>query len=58
MEKNTIIRNGVTIERMRLMRMVGKIILVEKINSRTKDANESEMVTKIQKIIEEEVNCL
>lgn len=50
--------NGVVIEKKRLNRMFIKIIGVEKVNQKLKNDNDGEMVTRIQRIIEEEVKCL
>ncbi|MBZ4646661.1 MAG: hypothetical protein JG777_2150 [Clostridia bacterium] len=58
MENEIEVRNGVTIEKKRVYKMISRILLAERINHKTKDKNESEMVTQIQKIIEEEVKCL
>lgn len=50
--------NGVVIEKKRLNRMFIQIIGVEKVNQKLKNDNDGEMVTRIQRIIEEEVKCL
>lgn len=50
--------NGVIIEKKRLNKMIFRIIGAEKVNQKLKNDNDAEMVTKIQRIIEEEVNCL
>ncbi|MCR8938057.1 hypothetical protein O0555_11920 [Brevibacillus laterosporus] len=39
-------------------RLLKKIIIMEKQNLRTKQYNDAEMVRKIKKAIEEEVECL
>jgi uncharacterized membrane protein (DUF106 family) len=58
MNNNVEIINEVTIDKKRVKKMLMRIIYAEKINQKTKEANESEMVTKLQRIIEEEVKCL
>ena len=50
--------NGVIIEKKRLNKMIFRIIGAEKVNQKLKNDNDAEMVTKIQRIIEEEVKCL
>lgn len=50
--------NGVVIEKKRLNKMIFRIIGAEKVNQKLKNDNDGEMVTKIQRIIEEEVKCL
>lgn len=49
--------NGVQIDEKKVERMLRKIIIMEKQNIKTKQFNDSEMVKKIKKIIEEEVEC-
>ena len=58
MKSNTEVRNGVTIEKKRFTNMMHRIIIAEKRNQRTKELNDSDMLAKIQKVIEEEVKCL
>ncbi len=58
MKDNTEIRNGVNIEKNRVRKMLMRIIFTENANQKTKETGDSEMVTKLQKIIEEEVKCL
>ena len=48
----------IEIDERKLRRMLMAIVLMEKKNSKTKQFSDSEMVSKIQKIIEEEVACL
>jgi hypothetical protein len=54
---NPIIINGVEIDPEKAQLMLKKLILKEKINIKTKQYNDSEMVRKIKKMIEEEVQC-
>ncbi len=42
----------------KLRRMLMQIIFLERKNSRTKQYPDSQMIEKIQKIIEEEIECL
>ena len=49
--------NGVILEKKKFTRMMHRIIIAEKKNQKTKEFGDSEMVTHIQKIIEEEVRC-
>lgn len=46
------------IDEKKLMKMLMQIIHIERKNSRTKQYTDGEMVNKIQKIIEEEIECL
>lgn len=57
-QRNIVIRNGVEIDMRKVKRMIVQIIGIERNNAKTKEANDSEMITKIQKIIEEEAKCL
>jgi hypothetical protein len=50
--------NGIEIDKAKADRLIKKIILMEKQNLRTKQSGPAEMVTKIKKAIEEEVECL
>lgn len=50
--------NKTEIEPKKLKRMLIMIMGVERKNSKTKQMSDSQMVDKIQKIIEEEVECL
>ncbi|WP_156424286.1 hypothetical protein [Bacillus sp. FJAT-27445] len=45
------------IDQKKAERLLRKLILMEKQNNRTKQFNDSEMVKKIKKAIEEEVEC-
>jgi len=58
MKGSTEVRNGVTLEKKKLTNMMHRIIIAEKRNQKTKELNDSEMLAKIQKVIEEEVKCL
>lgn len=49
--------DGFSIDQKKLKRMMSRIILLEKQNVKTKSCSDTEMITKIQKIIEEEVKC-
>lgn len=57
MESNRVI-NGVTLDNKKLRRMLFQIVFIERKNSKTKQFSDSEMVNKVQKIIEEELECL
>ncbi len=50
--------NGVILEKKRLNKMIFRIIGAERVNQKLKNDNDAEMVTKIQRFIEEEVKCL
>lgn len=49
--------NGVEIDTQKANNMLRKLIMREKINIKTKQYNDSEMVKMIKKMIEEEVEC-
>lgn len=49
--------NQIQIDKKKAERMLKRIIILEKNNLRTKQYNDAEMVKKIKKIIEEEVEC-
>mgnify|MGYP000498466793 FL=1 len=49
--------NGVEIDVQKAQRMLQRIIVREKTNIKTKQFNDTEMVKKIKKMIEEEVQC-
>jgi hypothetical protein len=52
--------NGVSnieIDHQKARRLLFKLILMEKENNKTKQYNNQDMVKKIKKAIEEEVNC-
>lgn len=50
--------NDVTIDKIKLQRILTRVILMEKKNSNTKQYSDNEMIKEIQKAIEEEVECL
>jgi hypothetical protein len=56
---NSIITNGSVIEvdSKKANKILSKLIVLESDNIRTKKYNDSEMVRKIRKMIEEEVKC-
>ena len=49
-------QNGV--DARKLQRILTRVILLEKKNSKTKQLSDNEMIKEIQKAIEEEVECL
>ena len=49
--------NGVEIDVQKAQRMLQRIIVREKTNIKTKQFNDTEMVKKIKKMIEEELQC-
>ncbi len=49
--------NGIEIDEKKAKRLLKKLIIMEKVNKRTKQNNDAEMVKKIKKAIEEEVEC-
>lgn len=49
--------NGIEIEVEKAQRLIKKVIVKEKRNLRTKEFGTAEMVRKIKKMIEEEVEC-
>lgn len=49
--------NGIKIDEDKANRLLKKLIIMEKNNIRTKQFNDAEMVKKIKKAIEEEVEC-
>ncbi|WP_321833933.1 hypothetical protein [Clostridium butyricum] len=51
-------KNNTEIDEVKIRRMLSRILLDERKNSKTKQLNVSDMVSKIQKIIEEELECL
>lgn len=55
--KYPIIINGIEIDTEKANRMLKKLIMREKINIKTKQYNDVEMVKIIKKMIEEEVQC-
>ena len=52
-----IVVSGVEIDTRKAQLMLQKIIIKEKTNIKTKQFNDLEMVKKIKKMIEEEVQC-
>lgn len=57
MNDEKIVVNGVEIDARKAQLMLQKIIIKEKTNIKTKQFNDLEMVKKIKKMIEEEVQC-
>lgn len=57
MDNSTLIYNNVEIEKNKADRILIKLIKLEKENLKTKRLNDREMVRKIMKLIEEEVQC-
>ncbi|MEW9922978.1 hypothetical protein AB2T63_05100 [Clostridium butyricum] len=51
-------KDDIEIDEKKLKRMLAQIIFLERKNSRTKQYGDNEIVGKIQKIIEEEIECL
>lgn len=49
--------NSIEIDAEKAQKMLKKLIMREKINFKTKQYNDSEMVKMIKKLIEEEVQC-
>ena len=54
---NSTMVNGIEIDYAKINRLLKKIIIKEKINLKTKQYNDREMVKIIKKMIEEEVQC-
>lgn len=54
---NPTIINGIEIDIEKAQKMLTKLIVREKKNIKTKQYNDSEMIRKIKKMIEEEVQC-
>jgi hypothetical protein len=57
MNGDKIVVSGVEIDTRKAQLMLQKIIIKEKTNIKTKQFNDLEMVKKIKKMIEEEVQC-
>jgi len=57
MERGKIEFEGVEIDETKAHLLLRKIIIKERINIKTKQYNDSEMVKNIKKMIEEEVEC-
>lgn len=55
-EQNPVV-NGIEIDTEKVQRMLGKLILREKINLKTREKTDAQMVQMIKKMIEEEVEC-
>ncbi len=49
--------NGVEIDTEKVQRMLGRLILREKTNLKTREKTDLQMVQMIKKLIEEEVEC-
>jgi len=49
--------NGVEVDNVKVNKLLNKLILREKLNIKTKQYNDREMVNIIKKMIEEEVQC-
>lgn len=49
--------NGVEVDTQRAQKILTKLIIKEKVNIKTKQYNDSQMVNQIKKMIEEEVEC-
>lgn len=56
MENNEIV-NGIEVDVDKAHRLIKKVIVKEKRNLSTKEFGDAEMVKKIKKMIEEEVEC-
>lgn len=54
---NMVNGQNIQIDKTKVKRILMKLILMEKQNLRTKQFNDAEMVKKIKKAIEEEVEC-
>lgn len=50
--------NDIKIDERKVKSMMLQILLLERKNSKTKEKSTNEMLTSIQKIIEEELGCL
>lgn len=57
MAEEKIVINGVEVDTRKAQIMLQRIIVKEKTNIKTKQYNDLEMVKKIKKMIEEEVQC-
>ena len=55
--QNLVIVNGVEIDTSKAQFMLKKLIMREKINIKTKQHTDIQMVNQIKKMIEEEVKC-
>lgn len=50
--------NNIVVDEKKIKRMLMEIMRIEKDNVRKQENSDSQMVTKIEKIIKEEVKCL
>ncbi len=50
-------RESIQIDEKRVERLLQRLIIMEKLNIRTKQMNDTEMVKKIKQTIEEEAEC-
>jgi len=58
MNKNNIsVINNIEVNNEKIKRLLGKLIIKEKTNIKTKELNNVQMVKLIKKMIEEEVKC-
>jgi hypothetical protein len=57
MESSGEMVNGIKVDRVKVQRMLEKLVMSEKVNIKTKQYNDMDMVKKIKKMIEEEVEC-
>jgi len=57
MAEEKVVVNGVEVDTRKAQIMLQRIIVKEKTNIKTKQYNDLEMVKKIKKMIEEEVQC-
>lgn len=49
--------NGIEIDTNKAQRMLQKLVIGEKTNIKSKELNDMQMVSKIKKMIQEEVEC-
>lgn len=52
-----VLKNGIAIDKKKVKNIVMKVIVAEKINQRTKQRNDKEMIDVHTKIIEEEIHA-
>lgn len=57
MAANSVMVNGIEVDKEKAQKMLQKLILREKTNIKTREKNDGEMVRMIKKMIEEEVEC-
>jgi hypothetical protein len=55
-EQNPVV-NGIEIDTEKVQRLLGKLIVREKTNLKTREKTDAQMVQMIKKMIEEEVEC-